>query len=195
MGCDIHSLVEIRRVDRWEAVTDRLFPMAFPWNGQTHTSEPFDWRSYGMFGFLADVRNYSYVPPLAQPRGFPLDLSELAQEQFSDDSDYHSRSWLSLAELLAFDYSQTFEDRRCTKEIQPHFWNGAADAGPENGTIIRSLVALVRGAACPDSPSEVSALPLTRVPVPYKPSGSRYRRTGRRESVRYQVSSMGRIYA
>ena len=46
----------------------------------------------------------------------------------------HSFSWLGLDELLAFDYGQTFEDRRCMKD-----GNGAADAGSGNGVTVTFL--------------------------------------------------------
>lgn len=132
MGCDIHSMVEVRSEDgTWHGVTDRIFPMAFPFGGEDHTSEPFDWRSYGMFAFLADVRNYSHVPPLDSPRHFPSDLSSEAHAKFDDDDEYHSRSWFSLDELLRFDYEQTFEDRRTMRD-----GNGAADAGVGNGKLL-----------------------------------------------------------
>lgn len=115
-------MVEVKRGGRWVAITEKLFP----WN-ETYIAAPFDERSYAVFGFLADVRNASFVPPLSAPRGFPSDLSPGAEEQFSNESgDLHSNSWLSLAELLDFDYSRTFEDRRGA---------GGNDVGPGNGRI------------------------------------------------------------
>lgn len=69
MGCDIHSHVESQNENgSWERVI---------WEQQEEfDAGPFDWRSYGLFGFLADVRNYSAVPPLADQRGLPEDVSE-----------------------------------------------------------------------------------------------------------------------
>jgi hypothetical protein len=64
MGCDIHSAVEIKREGKWEKVGD-IFPLEDfmkEYHNKEFGSEPFDWRSYGMFGFLANVRNYSHVP-------------------------------------------------------------------------------------------------------------------------------------
>jgi hypothetical protein len=97
MGCDIHSYAEKRVDGKWE-------PLGF---------SPFDQRRYGMFGFLAGVRNYSDVPPIAAPRGLPRDASAYVREE-SDNwgSDGHSHSWLSLEELSAFDYDAAVEDRR-----------------------------------------------------------------------------------
>ena len=82
-----------------------------------------------MFAFLADVRNYSFVPPLSKARGFPEDMKGCDP----DDLPYgeYSHSWLRLDELLSFDYGQTFEDRRCIKG-----GDCEADAGAGNGVIV-----------------------------------------------------------
>lgn len=121
MGCDIHSVVQVFDGEQWNTVQDRLFEMQQMWMGQTHTSEPFYVRHYGLFGFLADVRNYSHVPCIAQPRGLPVDWPK---DKYGDPLDFgdgnHSFSWLSLSELLAYDYDQKFE----------------ADSGPGNGEIV-----------------------------------------------------------
>ena len=79
-----------------------------------------------MFAFLANVRNYSFVPSISEPRGLPEDINYDTEEDYTLGE--HSFSWLSLKELLAFDYDQTFEDRRCMRD-----GNGAADSGPGNG--------------------------------------------------------------
>lgn len=136
MGCDIHSFVE--RNDKntgWEVVTEAIPTTAYDKEkGRLIRSEPFETRNYGLFGFLADVRNYSYVPPLDEPRGLPIGLSPAVREEYDGwRSDAHSMSWFLLKELLDFDYDATFEDRRCTKQESPGFWNGAADAGEGNG--------------------------------------------------------------
>lgn len=120
MGCDIHCFAERRGANDWECVSlDR---------------EPFDCRSYGMFGFLADVRNYSAVPPIAAPRGFPDDASGPIRAGYEEwGVDAHTPSWLTLEELLAFDYDAEVEDRRYTKQEGPRFCNGGATCEPGNG--------------------------------------------------------------
>jgi hypothetical protein len=96
MGCDIHSYAEKKNdCGGYEMLDFR----------------PFDWRSYGMFGFLADVRNYSAVTPLSAPRGMLSEVSADVLEQY-DYGDGHSHSWLSVQELAAFDYDAQMEDRR-----------------------------------------------------------------------------------
>lgn len=111
MGCDIHIKAQ-------KLINGKYVDLPF---------RPFDWRSYGMFGFLADVRNYSHVPPISQQRGYPDDYDA------GEWNETHSASWLSVAELVEFDYEQTFEDRRTTREESPGLWNGAADTGEGNG--------------------------------------------------------------
>ena len=132
MGCDIHSRVQKFIDGKWKTVEVPLFPSDMldlftpksRWNEPS--VEPFSWRSYGMFAFLADVRNYSYVPPISSPRGLPDDVTN-EEDEYGD----HSFSWLSLKELLDFDYSQTFENRRTFRD-----GSGAADAGPGNGVVM-----------------------------------------------------------
>lgn len=121
MGCDIHTVVE-RKVDgKYEAIPG---------------FEPFDWRSYFMYGFLADVRNYSDVPPLAKPRGLPDDVSEEVRELVDVwGMDGHSHSWLSVAELLDFRYDERVEDRRVTVQTGPNSWDGGATAAPGGGAL------------------------------------------------------------
>ena len=115
MGCDIHTQAE-RRVDgKWTRIPDLV---------------PFDWRSYGMFGFLANVRNHFDVPPIAEQRGLPDDADYAEGSRWLGD---HSFSWLSVDELLAFNYDQTVEDRRVTREIRPGLISGGCTSEPSGG--------------------------------------------------------------
>lgn len=119
MGCDIHSYAEKRTESGWQAI-EKL--------------HPFDWRSYGMFGFLADVRNYSAVPPIAEKRGFPDDASPCVVEEYESWSgDAHSVSWLSVDELASFDYDQMMEDRRYMGKVAENAWSGALTADEGQG--------------------------------------------------------------
>jgi hypothetical protein len=100
MGCDIHSYAECKVDGKWQSIG----------------LSPFEWRSYDMYAFLADVRNYSAVPPIAPRRGFPDDASDDVRQQYEAwGSDAHSASWLSVKELTDFDYDQLMEDRRVTR--------------------------------------------------------------------------------
>jgi len=100
MGCDIHAYAERYNGKYWEYAG----------------VEPFQYRNYGLFGFLADVRNYSHVTPLDKPRGLPSELS-LDTKWGADkwEGDGHSYSWFSLSELLTHDYDKVFWDRRITR--------------------------------------------------------------------------------
>jgi len=120
MGCDIHSFAEKKdEVGNWEVIPD---------------FEPFDWRSYGLYGWLADVRNYSGLTPISKPRGFPSDASfEVKDDYETWDCDAHSASWLSVAELLAFDYDAPCEDRRVSRQIGPNLWSGGETCAPGEG--------------------------------------------------------------
>lgn len=117
MGCDIHGVLQTRY--------------------KTDSGEPNEWynaceiergRNYTLFSILADVRNGiegqpGYIPPIAQPRGWPDDfkLEKVIQpkypEEGEDDGVYvdygrgsvtfcigddHSNSWLTIEELRAY---------------------------------------------------------------------------------------------
>lgn len=119
MGTDIRAYAEKKRDDgTWEIVD----------------SGAFDWRSYGMYGFFADIRNYSAVPPLSAVRGLPKDASADLRTE-SADGDGFGHSWLSIDELTAFDYDQTFEDRRTTVQTGPNSWDGGRTAEPGGGEL------------------------------------------------------------
>ena len=118
MGCDIHSHAEKQAGGRWVRVD----------------VEAFQRRDYGFFGWLADVRNYSGMTPIAAGRGFPADSSaEAAMHHDAWSGDAHSASWVSVAELLAVDYDQPAEDRRTTRQLWPNFWTGGATCAPGEG--------------------------------------------------------------
>lgn len=113
MGCDIHTFVEVQKDGQWSRSDAEIFNLddvSAKYHQKTHTDSPFDWRSYGMFGFLANVRNYSEIPPLSDPRGVPENCT--AAKEDVDDWDYHSWTWFDLKELIDFDYERTFEDTR-----------------------------------------------------------------------------------
>jgi hypothetical protein len=128
MGCDIHC--EAHKVNEDGSYTVLDF-------------SPFDWRCYGLFGFLANVRNYSCVPPIAESRGLPewVTRQKEQKEPYSmygchDENDYfsfgeHSFTYLMVAELLNFDYDSTFEDRRCSIN-----GNGGSTCDVGQGTIV-----------------------------------------------------------
>lgn len=123
MGCDIHFYVE-RRVDgRW-VTADKWTPNKYA--SDDDPSEPklaieykdrfYSGRSYSLFAILADVRNgrgFAGVKtgegfnPIAEPRGIPEDCCpEYRAEAERWDGDGHSHSYFTVAELLAYDWTQ-----------------------------------------------------------------------------------------
>lgn len=127
MGCDIHAWAERKVGDRYEAVDDAGF---------AEGSRPFDWRSYGMYGFLAGVRNYSAVPPIADPRGLPEAMSAEVSDDYDVWAGYaHTASWLSVSELAAFDYDRPMEDRRVTRRLASGVISGGCTAEPGGGAM------------------------------------------------------------
>jgi hypothetical protein len=119
MGCDIFSWAEVYvpKVGEWKAVVDAFPADAFEreYDHLEFVSSPFRRRDYGLFGFLAGVRNYAHCEPLAEPRGLPpgCDVEGGCRVNDVDSLDeFHSHSWFLLSELLAFDYDRQFWNRR-----------------------------------------------------------------------------------
>jgi hypothetical protein len=125
MGCDIHLFAEKRfynhdksrsawvNVDKWTYNKDYyLYP---EWRGDgekimhINCDDRFytDGRNYNLFCALAGVRNYFENPVvISPPKGLPKDVSPvIRREKRRWGIDGHSHSWLSLRELLEFDWS------------------------------------------------------------------------------------------
>lgn len=81
--------------------------------GWTNSGKPDLGRDYEMFSVLAGVRNSYGLKPIAEPRGMAEDAcSEFEAWHKQWDSDAHSASWVTLAEMKAFDLNQEFYDDR-----------------------------------------------------------------------------------
>jgi len=110
MGCDIHVFVERKKNDKWVHYTGKHFSLS-AWEKEYSKTEkcnaPFDWRSYGMYGFLAGVRARD-IKPIKDPAcKIPDDASEFVKKEYERwDGDGHSHSSLTAKELLEFDYNQ-----------------------------------------------------------------------------------------
>lgn len=119
MGCDIHLFVEKRvngrwvTADKWKTDKDDEPPRKrVPYDAAFYHD-----RNYELFSILADVRNgrgfagiktgEGFVP-IADPRGLPDDVcDEVRAEAESWGGDGHSHSHLTVAELMAYDWTQT----------------------------------------------------------------------------------------
>ncbi|MFB4362995.1 hypothetical protein RAC65_20325 [Pantoea sp. BS_8] len=145
MGTYIRTCAETRTTDGWQPVGYGAFPPAARHDdSDDHEtpaySEPFMYQDYCMFGLFADVRNYSQCQVLAEPRGFPEDISEealrhlvpevwqlesgwgwgepppasVAERIARSEASCYDYSWLSAVELTTFNYDQRFIDQRTT---------------------------------------------------------------------------------
>jgi hypothetical protein len=114
MGCDIHLWAEVRKDGQWEKV-GRIWPNSRWTEGNTIEDEPeqgYYWgpmtdqpyqggRGYGLFGILAGVRARDMVS-LGKPRGIPPDASTEYRRLAERSTDWHSHSWWTVAELIAW---------------------------------------------------------------------------------------------
>lgn len=157
MGTDIHMYAEVREPGGpWRKVgkvfqssmydkTDNYFSA----ERFLHTDQPYDGRNYNLFAILASVRNGSGFAgvttsggfnPISEPRGLPDDLSDelKAEPDLDDESDDpqvwlgdHSFSWLTLREMLDFDWSQ--QVRLCGVISWEQYREYRKGTRPENG--------------------------------------------------------------
>ena len=68
-----------------------------------HREFPFDWRSYAMYGFLAGVRGYLDIEPIAQGRPWK-DAPEFLKEGEECEISVLGETWVSVDELSSFNY-------------------------------------------------------------------------------------------
>jgi hypothetical protein len=139
MGCDIHLHVE-KKVDgqwnRWERTEVVTWPSGY------RTAENYygySGRNYDLFGMLADVRNGrgfagcdtgDGFKPISMPKGFPEDASyEVEKDKDCWEGDGHSHSYLTLSELLAYDWEQKTKSRGIISEEQYQKFD--REKGPE----------------------------------------------------------------
>ena len=77
MGCDIHSIVQIKRNNKWEYVPE--------------LPEELDERNYHLFAILADVRN-SFNLNHFEPKGLPEDLG-VKKYRWKSEKESHKKSY------------------------------------------------------------------------------------------------------
>lgn len=102
MGCDIHMYVERLGFDGKWYCSDYFTPAKNNFENMQHVPL-YDGRNYELFAMLANVRNYGNVEPISEPKGIPDDCCDYIKkedEYWSDDG--HSRSWLTLKELIDY---------------------------------------------------------------------------------------------
>ncbi len=149
MGCDIHLQVERRVNGKWTRV-EKLPPRVCSWcGGKGHyehrpkedpcywckgsgaDTRPFNDRNYEVFAILANVRNDGNVTPIADPRGLPEDCTHSGTGGREADYEYgdHSFSWLTLRELLAYDWKQECKDEGFVDQETFKKWDAAGAKG------------------------------------------------------------------
>lgn len=107
MGCDIHMMLEARENGIWQNKSELSNDEWRSGNEPYPKSQPWDGRNYVVFGILAGVRS-NLCEPIAPPRGMPFDAHPITK-QFMSDYD-HTPSWLSLRDIIEYDWTQTIED-------------------------------------------------------------------------------------
>ncbi|MCC6314194.1 MAG: hypothetical protein IT337_09265 [Thermomicrobiales bacterium] len=114
------------------------------WGGR-FTAHPYQRRNYDVFAMLAGVRNGmgfagcdtgdGFVP-IAEPRGFPADLSVYMRR--AAERVEHTPSWLNLSELESYDWTQRTRRRGWVELAEflvfqaagkPHEWSGGVSGG------------------------------------------------------------------
>lgn len=136
MGTDIHFFVEVFKNNRWKLHNWELEFCKVDENGEPiydkygelevdfskFFNSPFCvGRNYDLFSILANVRNgvgFAGVDtgdgftPISEPRGLPLDVSLKVQKESDNWGDGgHSHSWLTVKELLEYNWQQTTKKR------------------------------------------------------------------------------------
>ena len=106
MGCDIHSYAEVKREKGWVKVGPVFKNPSYPdYSEEEYTDEPYGDRSYTVFGILAGVRSRYTGNPISRPKGIPKDVTEGVKSEWNIwRGNGHSASYLTLKELMSFDW-------------------------------------------------------------------------------------------
>ena len=107
MGCDIHTRVEYKhRNGNWLDgnlyCINRYYDPNEPYCADPYSVvEVCSGRNYELFATLANVRNYSNIPYIQNPRGIPDDACARTVRDHNEwDCDAHSASYFTLKELM-----------------------------------------------------------------------------------------------
>lgn len=116
MSCDINLHAEQKVNNKWERLET---------NGPLYPNQ-----NYELFAILANVRNAHNITPIALPKGLPKDVSDEIHRYFEKDKlkPPYGMSWLTLKELLEFNWDKTISIRAWVDEKD-------AQAYRANGTI------------------------------------------------------------
>lgn len=121
MSTDIHMYAEVMNHGKgvWEKV-GKIFPGdGVASEGMMHfeprvegaeseepspdkTDHPYSDRNYGLFGILSGSRRGGVIISMGKPRGIPEDASRGYKALATSSTDWHSHSWWTVAELIAW---------------------------------------------------------------------------------------------
>ena len=125
MGCDIHFYVEKKEAGKWVTADKWSNPYSDDHKDVDSKDEFYGNRNYDLFAILANVRNgygfagsptgFGFVP-ICEPKGFPEDACEEVKE-LCEHCGEHTPSWLTLKEILDYDWTQ-----RTVKQCSVSAW-------------------------------------------------------------------------
>lgn len=138
MGCDIHNYVEVKVNGKWKPIYKPVKHKEYSW---TEDAYAYNNRNYDLFAILANVRNGrgfagcktgdGFVP-ISMPKGLPDDISyEVKEQAESWDGDGHSHSFLTVKELLAYNWKgQTTTKQGIVSEEGYKAWKESGNLYP-----------------------------------------------------------------
>lgn len=148
MGCDIHLYVERRENGKWATCDTWETEKGDDYKHVPYQKSFYHERNYDLFAIFADVRNGSGFAgvktgdgfnPIVEPRGIPDDCcNEYREVAEYWSGDGHSHSWLTVAEIMAYDWTQTTKKEGCVHPGewarwkltgQPQSWSGGVNGG------------------------------------------------------------------
>ena len=154
MGTDIHAGIEYKDATGWHAVTSpNKYYGKYP--GEPKESARLDLdRNYDLFAILADVRNGSGFAGIktgdgfeiiSKPKGLPEDADPVTLETACTGD--HSDTWITLQEILDFDWTRTTRHTGVVDATQFEKWDRmkeyipgpASYAGDVSGSKIKHI--------------------------------------------------------
>ncbi len=107
---EINTYVEVRNNGIWGMVEQPTFSHPYL---EGLVDAPFSWLSTALVAFLGGfgLNGSKEIKPISPPKGFPFDVSRYVSNEYTDaDGLSHSMSYVSLKELIEFDYSSFYRD-------------------------------------------------------------------------------------
>lgn len=158
MGTDIHFFVEKRVKDKWVSADKWEIDKDCEPPRERVKDELYGDRNYNLFAILANVRNGAGFAgiktgegfvPIAMPRGLPDDVCDRIQKECDEwGSDGHSHSYLTVAEIMDYDWTQEtklegdisgFDYEEYDRQYKPYGEGPRAYAGMISGRDIKRI--------------------------------------------------------